>query len=231
VDDEYLTAFALLDRWKPFEAACLINGLHPGAIKEEAVWVGREPDPAKDEGYENDPPADPELAAMLINHARIIRRNYGRGPDVPAREVVRWAVENKLLKPSSYLSRRLLGGWADESEARPNYDDLLRRCLEAEAALEQLKAQDRQDTRGGHFAEHRKVILGAAMRALVSEDRRADVLRGEKINAAALADQIHDFRHRYNIPDEGHGYSHANILKAIRDALKASASRATTDKI
>jgi len=234
-DDDFLSEFCLLENWTPFEASCLIWNCKPGEITGGTAKVGRVPNPDFEEDYNQD--ANEGLNAEdLINLTKIIVRNFPDKELIPAIEIVKWAVHKEILRPKSYLARRLLAeelvtfhsaslDLFDSSEpALLLAKNIIHRYELAEAKIESLEAEiDRlkknaKDT-GKNHAKTRMKILGAAILEISMHVESVDYIKDKQIIYSKIAERLDNFRHRYNLNDE-RGVSVENIKKTISDALK-----------
>jgi hypothetical protein len=201
-DEEFLNEYARRLNWTPFEAACLLMEMLPGAFHGRGARVGRVPEPARDEGFETDPQNE-ELATDVLKLMHTLRSNYRDSAVGPSREIVRWALENHVISSRSFWVWRLAP------------DPL------SPIDTSNPEEKPRKDGRGAHFSTKREHILGAALLAMTAEDgREAATKAGDGINAEGLANYIDDHRTRFKIPDGVRGYSNSNIKDTIRDALR-----------
>lgn len=234
-DDEFLSEFGLLENWTPFEAACLIWNCKPGEITGGTAKVGRVPNPDFEEDYNQDA-NDGLNTEDLINLTNIIVRNFPDKALIPAIEIVKWAVRKELLRPKSYLARRLL---AEEivtfhSTSLDLFDDcepavllaknIIRRYELAEAKIESLEAEiDRlrknSKKTGDNHAINRIKILGATILEISKHVESADFMKDGKLIFSRIANQVDDMRHIYKFNDK-HGSTPATITKTISDAVK-----------
>lgn len=238
-DEEFLSTYALVEKWTPFEASCLINGMKPGKIVGGVARVGLVPELMNQ--YDENPQewVDPE---SLITLTKIILRNYDKRRDVPASDVVDWAVENGLLRPSSYLAKRLGENTSKTPEPTPDKepsDAVLQNRLEEtisklDAAYKQIEMlhteleQAKKDTKltGKQHMENRFAILGAALNEIAAECPSDRFTNKGRLIAAKVAKHLDENRDLYNIP-EIYGFSYENILDTIRAARRAGVKNNT----
>jgi hypothetical protein len=228
-NDDFLYEYSLLESWSPFEAACLINGMQPGAIVSGAARIGRVPDPELGEDYNQDPQEylDQNRLKTLTD---IILRNFDKQLQVSATHIVRWAVDKGELSSNSYLAKRYLTTAAEmplESSLGASLIDQLesklaeanKRADNAEKLRDSLKAElDRSHKKTGmEHAKRRMIILGAALNELVLLCPPSKFIKNQQLIASRLAEELNESRDIYNMPVE-YGFGLQNIIDTLREA-------------
>ncbi len=225
-DDDFLSEFALLSSWSPFEAACLINNLKPGPIVQGVAKVGRIlnmdlstydlPDPQEGLNWNR-----------LINLTKIIVRNFDKQLPINTPAVVQWAVDQALLDSRSYLASRILSPHITTDTSLDITHQLAEAIGRAEAAenlTAKLQAElDRKlkDT-GKHHAERRFKILSAVLTEVCMNTRWEPYLENGRIVAERFAQHLDQHRDAHDLPSaEEHGYGFNNIVDTILAAQKA----------
>lgn len=225
-DDDFLTDFALLNTWSPFEAACLINNLKPGPIIHGVANVGRILDVDLSTYSVPDPQQDLNWT-KLISFTKIIARNFDKQPQISAPEVIQWAVDQALLDGRSYLASRML---SPKVSVDPNQDsalqlaDAIGRAEAAENLCAKLQAElDRKpkDT-GKHHAERRFKILSAVFAEVCTNTQWEPYIVNGRLVAERFAQYLDQHRDAHDLPSsEEHGYGFNNITDTILAAQKA----------
>jgi hypothetical protein len=228
--EEAFDAFALRDKWTPFEAACLIKGMLPGQIVNGSARVGVVPEHRiTQELIDKFESVQPDLSHELIGLASTIRSNV-HANTADATEITTWALKKNLLSPQSPLVRQVLG----VPPKLATVDDL--QVLRAENERLQKELGNAGDSRGQHHQEKRLAILGAVIRELAQsipdwEKEIPGLLRGGNVNASALAKHLASMRDAIGMPEESvAGFAHRNVEDAIREALKATKELFTDKK-
>lgn len=225
-DDDFLTDFALLSSWSPFEAACLINNVKPGPIVNGVAKVGRilnidlstydVPDPQEGLNWNK-----------LINFTKIIVRNFDKQLPINATAVIQWAVDQALLDSRSYLASRILSPRFSidrNQDITRQLAEAIKRAEAAESLIAKLQAElDRKHkATGQHHAEKRFKILSAILAEVCMNTQWAPYLVNGRLVAERFAQHLDQHRDAHDLPSaEAHGYSFNNITDTILAAQKA----------
>lgn len=227
--DEFFDHYVLLDVWSAFDAACLLNQMEPIQIDGDAAVVGViSPDSIDQDALEAFSTYDQRTEKFILGLAASIQHRW-KTDMVPAREVVDWALAQKITGETT-LTRKVLGRTSAHIYSNSETEHLNARIRDLETQLSRST-----DNRGKHHEDKRMAILGYAIKELAEnfKDQPGKIdglFRGGEICAAGIARHLDAFRKDLGIPDEEtSGFGMRNISSTISFAL-TSADRFSTDK-
>jgi hypothetical protein len=233
-NEDFLSDYVLLKNWSPFEAACLINGIKPGAIVNGVTKVGIVPEELN--RYDENPQKwIPK--SELINLTKIILRNNDKKISISAKKLVEWAVETRQLHSKSYLAQILTvnpnKNFDPPTDISPIEGDIQQQLNEANLKVksaqsriellqtELIQAKKNLKMTGKNHKENRLTILGAALNELALVCSNEQFTKNGRLVATQISSHLDEHRDLYNIPNT-HGFSYENILATIRDSIKAA---------
>lgn len=222
-DNGFLHEFALLNRWSPFEAACLLKNYNPSPIVRGVAKVGRVIEMDHSE-YDIENPNDKFSADEIRKLTRTIFLNFDKRSEIDSAEIVQWAVDNFLINEKSFLASRLL-----KTSDAPSRDDLLEQLSILQERLDeaeklnnelQLKLAKKEKNTGKHHAEVRFNILSAVLNEVCVNTTWDPFISKNRLVANKMAKHLDQFRDSNNLPmptddDDQFGYSMSNITNTI----------------
>jgi hypothetical protein len=218
-NNDFLHEFALLKRWSPFEAACLLKNYKPAPIVRGVAKVGRVIEIDHSE-YDIENPNDNFSPAEISTLTRTIFLNFDKKTEIDCVEIVQWAVDNFLINEKSFLVSRFL-----KTSDAPSRDDLLEQLSILQERLDeaeklnselQLKLTKKEKNTGKHHAEARFKILSAVLNEVCIHTTWEPIISKTRIVAAKMAKHLDQIRDVYDLPlptddDDEYGYSLANM--------------------